>query len=488
MILKKLEKILVYLESREGILLLISLGLTFLLRLPSLTEPMWYGDEGITFTHANTLRHSLSLYKDIFDNKPPLSYLLATFSFELFGPTQWAARVTLMIWVLVNQVFFFVLTRKLFSSKVAILSTFLFSILLSTPYIEGNIYNGEILMILPTTIGFLTLINRRYLAAGVLFGLATMFKIPAVLDLASVIAYLWVIEKKTWPVELSKPIGKITLGFIATIVLVSLPFILPGGANLYINSALLGNFSYTNYYNHFLITNGWLIIKGLPILALILYLKFRSKLDKQYKLILLWTVLSLFGAMLSGRPYTHYLIQVIPPFIILITLIVTNLKRNLVALSVAASVTLVITTSFELQSRGFEYYPNYLKFVTNQMDVKSYFNSFDPYVNQNYELAKFITERTQSSDKIFVWADQPQIYFLSERFPATRFVAYYHLYFVPDGFESQRNSVIKAEPKLIIKGKEGFDDTILNEALKANYLQTGEVSDAQIFLRKSFKN
>ncbi len=54
--------------------LLIIILLMILLRIPSLFEPYWYGDEGIYLTLGQAIRKGLLLYRDIHDNKPPLLY------------------------------------------------------------------------------------------------------------------------------------------------------------------------------------------------------------------------------------------------------------------------------------------------------------------------------------------------------------------------------------------------------------------------------
>src|SRR3989344_7141744 len=167
-VVKKFHHYTGYFETKEGKYFLAILIISFFLRLPSLNEPTWYGDEGVTFTQALAPLHGLTMYKDIFDNKPPFSYLLASAAFALLGPTQWAARLVLLIWVLATQISLFVLVKKLFSSKIALISTVIFALTINTPYFEGNIYNGEILMIMPTILGIFFGLQKRYLLSGIL--------------------------------------------------------------------------------------------------------------------------------------------------------------------------------------------------------------------------------------------------------------------------------------------------------------------------------
>ena len=70
-------KFLSHLKSSKITWVLIGIStLFFILRLPSLIEPYWYGDEGIYQVIAQAINHGHLLYRDIWDNKPPLLYLV----------------------------------------------------------------------------------------------------------------------------------------------------------------------------------------------------------------------------------------------------------------------------------------------------------------------------------------------------------------------------------------------------------------------------
>jgi len=73
-------KLLKKLEESVGCWFLITISfLFFLLRFPSLFEPDWYGDEGIYQVLGLGINAGRLLYRDIFDNKPPLLYLVYSF-------------------------------------------------------------------------------------------------------------------------------------------------------------------------------------------------------------------------------------------------------------------------------------------------------------------------------------------------------------------------------------------------------------------------
>src|SRR4030042_6048418 len=80
----------------------------FILRLPSLFEPLVYGDEGIYMTLGLAIRRGLIPYLQIHDNKPPLVYLLAAVAHNFQN-----YRLLLMLWSLATIFVFEKLVERL---------------------------------------------------------------------------------------------------------------------------------------------------------------------------------------------------------------------------------------------------------------------------------------------------------------------------------------------------------------------------------------
>ena len=81
------------------------LALVIILRIPSFFEPYYYGDEMIYVTLGQGVRQGVTLYKDIYDNKPPLLYLTAALAGDLF----WFKAI-LAFWSLVTIFIFYKLS------------------------------------------------------------------------------------------------------------------------------------------------------------------------------------------------------------------------------------------------------------------------------------------------------------------------------------------------------------------------------------------
>ena len=102
--MKLLRTIITTTESRFlGIILIVF----SLLRLPSLFEPLWYGDEGIYQVLGRAVLHGTTLYQGIWDNKPPFLYL----TYALVNADQFAIRL-LSFLAGILSVYGFYLDRK----------------------------------------------------------------------------------------------------------------------------------------------------------------------------------------------------------------------------------------------------------------------------------------------------------------------------------------------------------------------------------------
>ena len=127
--------------------LLIISGVFFILRLPSLFEPYWYGDEGIYQAVAMLLNSGADLYSGAWENKPPFLLII----YALLNSDQFLLRAASLIFGLVSIWLFYFISRKLFSNSkyASIVPTIIYAAVFGTRIIEGNIANAENFMILP---------------------------------------------------------------------------------------------------------------------------------------------------------------------------------------------------------------------------------------------------------------------------------------------------------------------------------------------------
>lgn len=457
------------------------LALVLILRIPSFFEPYNYGDETIYLTLGQGIRQGIPLYSGIYDNKPPLLYLVAAVAGNLF----WFKAI-LAFWIMGTIVVFW----KLSKSKI---STLIFAVFTTIPLLEGNIVNAELFMIGPTILAFYFLLTRKLtpkilFASGALFGIAALFKVPAAFDVPAIVVF-WFITQGigSWK-KIFKDTFYLALGFAAPIFLTFVWFFLKGNLTEYVKAAFLQNIGYLSSFRPgdvqkpFLVRNGPLLIRaGLVMSGAILLAVFRKKISKNFVFVCLWLLFSLFAVTLSERPYPHYLIQSIAPISILLGILFTgkNIEQALVVIPLA----LAFFTPFYFKFWHYPtlpYYVRFIKFATNKIDKQTYFSGFSKTANRNYQIADFLVKSSLPTQRVFMWdPDSPTVYALSRRLPPVKYVADYH---VAD-FSSKKElaaALTKNPPKFIILTS-GHPIPELNSLIRTEYLLIVQIDDAQIW-------
>jgi len=439
-----MSKLLPYLKKEFNLdrFLILSLILVFLLRLPSLFEPYWYGDEGIYLTLGMAIRKGLVLYQQIHDNKPPVLYLLAAIA----GNVAWF-RTILLIWMLGTTIIFCKLAQtilgdKNFWTKAA---TIFFIIFSSIPLIEGNIANAEIFMIGPTILAMWLMYqllekNNRYwlilsFLSGIFFSIAFLLKVPAVFDLASLVLFgLFNLTKKNY-LKIIKIYVVLAVGFIMPVALSFIYFYFKGALSNYLFAAFLQNFGYVSSWQTGSMNSSGLTSKiglmtrgGLVAVFFGFLFFFRQHFSKKEILIFLWFALSLFGTLLSERPYPHYLIQVLPALALTVGLLCkkTNIFNRVVSFALIGSLALSIFLIHFWAYGVYGYYLNFINYSLKQESRQSYFQYFGK-LNNVYQVAEYLKDKTTDGQKIFIWGDLPHLYALTRTLPPGRYTSTYHI-------------------------------------------------------------
>ena len=453
---------------------------TLLLRLPSFIEPYWYGDEGVTLTVGQGIRAGMDLYKDIHDNKPPLLYWVAA-----AFPTLMQLKVATAFGVLIAVGFFYHLALKLTGKKGAILGTLVFSILSSVPLMEGNIVNGEIWQIifvvaafwlffknchcedLPNRQGRGNLSSNTIFFSGFLFGMGFLFKQPVVFDAAALGVFL--VPKSLKELKHLKSLIFLGVGFLFPLALVSLYFLSQGTFSHFISDAFIQNSRYANAYNDFIIPQGKLYLRmlaGLGIVGLAI------SLFRKQPVLLFVAVLFTFetmGAFLTGRPYMHYLLGVVPSMSLGAAVLVQRKfwSKRLAVFALIAVVVLHYTITFfykdqQMRRRTWFYYKHSASFMTgtmNQTDFHTFFDSITPY---RYEVVNFLRPKLSSQpdnqitgqpdNHLLVWADDTLIYPMLNKQPQLGYIAAYHVSFY-DAFDDLTDILRTTPPRFIVTEK-----------------------------------
>ncbi len=463
-----------------------------ILRLPSLLEPYWYGDEGIYLTLGNAIRHGLTLYKDIHDNKPPVIYFMAA----LTGSVFWF-RFFLLAWNSVAIVAFERLAHLLlddadhpgFTSIGGIqfprvtystIATVLFAII---PFFaEGAIANGEIFMVMPAIVGMYLLWRqmtndkwqmKNIVLSGFFFSLAFLIKVPSLFDaFAAGFFFLIVVPFTVWRVQKRDfhlgsyllPLISFSMAFLLPILLSFAYYSAKGVGKEYVSAAFAQNIGYLSSWatgTHAASNVGSSGLKNRAVgfgIAMIALLLLSKKNGNKLTFLAMWFAATLFGAFLAERPYPHYLIQVIPPASLLVVFLGQSLlqhSKGVRLLPILTAVTALVIGIYGIWAIKFWYYPlmpyyqNYISFVTRRQTKDRYYAHFDPNLPAMYATSERIAAQTTPDDRIFVWGDYPMIYALSRRLPPGKYTSSYHIQDF-NGFDVTTEALEKMKPKYIV--------------------------------------
>lgn len=461
-------KILAKMEKNKNCWFLISTCfIFFLLRLPSLIEPYWYGDEGIYQIIGAALRQNRLLYRDIWDNKPPLLYLV----YSLFQSDQFLIRAFSLLCGVFAVVAFFALSKKLFKNPSAFYSTtFLFALLFGTPLLEGNIANSENFMLFLTLCAGLIIfetqtkkitgnMQKNILAiSGLLLAVSFLFKVVAVFDLAAFTLFILFMQIPSFSITRAKTaLVALFTGFTIPIFLTFLFFLLSGALPDFLNATLKQNVGYVGYGNTFLFRNSLLIFKlvllFLSLYSLSVYKKF---LTPSVLFIALWLSFSLFNAFFSQRSYTHYLLVLLPSFLLLLGIVLDGAydisSKHIQKIGVVCTIILLILISkyFNIYGKNLMYYKNFSDFVSSRKTVTSYQAFFDKKTPRDYQIAQYIKPRLTQKDNVFIWGNNAQLYTLLEKLPPGKFIVAYHITAFDETKDQTRKDLQTTQPRFVV--------------------------------------
>lgn len=462
----------VHLKKNKELLTISLIGvLFFALRFPSFFEPYWYGDEGIYEVIGSALNQGRILYTQIWDNKPPLLYI----TYSLLGADQFWVRFASAIVGILTLLFFYRLSLYLFQNKKSsLISTLIFALFFGLPIIEGNIANAENFMLLPTIVSGLIIVqhflnnsllkksSKWIFIAGFLLGISFLYKTVAVFDFASFFLFLFIASLptkltitalKNYLLEYWKVFALLLIGFIVPFFITIFYFLKHNALYTYLHAIFLSNVGYVGYKNLFIIPQGLLILKFILLGGFILgIILFRKKIHYSALFIALWIVFSLFNSFFSQRPYTHYLLVILPSISLIPGLLLSiHIKHKKYIALIFIILIIILSQYFNHWSivKTILYYPNFISFLMGKKSVSDYQSFFDRRTPRDAEIALYLRRHTNDGDTIFLWGNNAQIYVLSNKLPVGRFTVAYHMLTNMQTLAETEQAFLKAKPKYV---------------------------------------
>lgn len=478
------------------VFLLVLLFLVLILRLPSLFEPFWYGDEGIYLTLGQSVRQGQTLYRDIHDNKPPLLYWLAAVAGNVF----WF-RFILLAWMMGTTVAFYRLAQKFFkSTKITLFLTSLFVLLTSLPIFEGTITNAEHFFIGLVILGVYFFLEKKLWWSGLLMGLAFLFKSPPLFDwlalvFVSFLATVLAPDKKSLLAKAKRGLPLLAGFFLPSLLMFLLYALKSGALSYYWESAWWQNLPYLSSWGGQEKASLWsnqLLWRGVILIIILVGVFFKRKFflkNKPFLLVFLWLTLAIFGAFLSSRPYPHYLLQVVAPLLLILGFLLSFIsQKKLWGYFLVGLIPVGLLAAGFLFYRFYtypvlSYYQNWGQFILGKKSKEAYFNWFDNRTWRNYQTADFINQILPPGERIFVWGDEPNLYALSRRMPVGRYTVAYHIRDF-NRYEEVLTALKNRPPKIIIydRGYSHSFEALLN-FLASQYLPIKQFDSLEVWYR-----
>lgn len=368
--------------------------LATLTRLPSLvrTEPL-NNDEAFLATEANVLVHGGRMYEDVVDRKPPLvPYLVAAAQWATGTTALLPLRVLALTAHIATALLLAAIARRRWGDQAAWLAALLYvcaSVGLNVT--DAQAASFEAFMLSFTAAAYLLAQRERPLAAGVASAGAALCKQVGGAVLAPVALLAWRAERR-------RGLALVAIGFGVTVATVAAAvgwgsfwfwnvttgwrYADPAGSGSVVLRAALYN------TRDFVLGSAPLVV-----LAALGWRRRREEAD-----LWLWLGASALGVAAGLHFFGHYYLQLLAPLTLLAASSASRFELRLLRPAVAT--TALIASTYTLGG----------------------FIASHPLLDPYGAIVAEVNQLTSPSDRIFVWGQFPQVYWASQREPATRFL------------------------------------------------------------------
>lgn len=485
-------------QQRSDVLLLVGvLIVSLLLRLPGFALPLERDEGAYAYVAWNWLQGGLP-YRDAFDHKPPLVYLLYMPPLLFGTPSALAIRVWATLLFLVDVALVFAIGRRVWGRAAGLLAALIFGVAGSAFDLQGLVLNTDQALVLPALIALWFAIRlhetrrlRFAIGAGAAIAATILVKPVGIVLLP---ALLLACRRNV------RSIARVYGGAALGAAIVGLPiagyFALRGGWNDLIFGVLTYNQLYASESQ-----DRWLLgplvdmfaafvplllvaVGGVALLAGRSNAALSPRARRSGWLIAGWCVALLIAAIGSLRAYVHYYYPILPFLALLAApcvlwqrriapdaLSMQRIANQLAALLLAA----LLLVPFARQNLSL------LGTTAEQQAIRLYGDAGKHYFAQAPRVAEFVRERTQPTDYIYIFAAEPEVYLLSERRAANRYIYDYPLGLVPGAAAELQRDLAARPPKLVITYFGVRPEAFFQSVEAQNFTKLAEIGGYEIF-------
>lgn len=386
----------------------------------------------------------LTPYNDFFDHKGVILYLINAIGLIINKNIGiWIIEYILLFIV----VFFTKKTLELFKvdSKLKYFSMIVILLFLSSSFEGGNLTEEYALpfLIVSQYIFFKFLLNKNLknlevVITGFSLAIVSLLRINMIglWGIYILIILIKLLKEKEYK-QLLKYIGLFLIGMLTVFIPVGIYLSLNDAFINFVKDYIIFNLKYSSVslaskyisFKHFF---------NLPIVLLCFVINclllFTNKSDKKILIVgnLLVLIINLMSMAMSGNVYMHYSMILLPNFILPIILLMKSISKNEIKCLVIVYISIHILV------------PS----INNFFDFQKYLYEFDN--SNNINIAKYIKENTNVTDKISIFGNKNVLYVLSERYSASRYSYQFPIVnYDSNIFEEYVKDIKNNRPKLI---------------------------------------
>jgi hypothetical protein len=338
-------------------------------------------------------------YVDIAEFKPPLTHLFFTPAGMFGGVSIWPMRIIGLLWTFAICYTAYKAASEWLKDEMAGRAAAILALLALCCEVPAT--NSELLMDLPLALALLYWVRSDDFKAGLFVGIASLFKHQGAI-LVGAFGLAAIPKVRRWiPLSIGALLPwALAAGFWAS----------RGHLGEFYEWMVLRNFFYAQAASSFSWSNALTAIAvcvlgcALPWVLAILNMRdvFNRGVIGRGVALGLW--LTWIPVSAGGRFYEHYFMQFAPTLALTGAPLAAELWRSgrRTAMIALAALPLVGYLGYSLARGATGHYPN--------QDVKS------------REVSDWLRANTAATDKLFVWGHAPQIYYMSERHPGSRYL------------------------------------------------------------------
>ena len=433
--------------SRNKLILLI-IALFVFLRIPSLFEGFWYPDEGFYAAQAEAILKGKELYLGAWDHKPPMMVWIYTIA----GVFDWDIGYVLVKLMNISAGVFSIIVFEKLLSRVGIkyklrnMVLIVFAIFLGSPLLEGNLANSEVFYI-PATLSilYLSLFNKRPYFVGLLLSYTFLIKPQAFVESIAIISLVAIFDlwKKRKKFDF-KYYFKIFLTYLLIVGAYFVYLLSRGTFDDFVDATFLTNLRYVELEED---ANYWNIVKiaGSAIIFFYALIKlYKDQVSRTVFVVILTLVVDITLVTLSGRPYMHYLIQLLPISLLSLGIYLqskpsTKLQLVELILGFLLLVTFLFSKGFNFPIVDRERFDGHIRYYTDfpqyllfgKRDGHSWFWKEHNYFQPRKDLIKHFENNYEGVD-YYYYGDDPWIFTQLNGNFVNKYLVWYHLIYSDD--------------------------------------------------------